>query len=60
MIYWEAVAEYADGTTVRKLIPYNECGNHLLENERQFEIESWLIATHEDCIWLSVNCIEEV
>lgn len=56
---WEAVAEYADGTTVRELFPYHECGNASRENERQYEIESWLIATHEDCIWYSVGCIEE-
>jgi len=57
MMYWEAVAEYADGTCVNKLFPYNEA-NYSAENERQFEIESWLISKHEDCVWYSVNVID--
>ena len=56
---WEARAEYADGSTIEKTFPYNENGNSLLENQRQYEIECWLLEQHEDCTWYSVNYIEE-
>lgn len=56
---WEARAEYADGSTIDKTFPYNENGNSLLENQRQYEIECWLLEQHEDCTWYSVNYIEE-
>ena len=56
---WEARAEYADGTTVERTFPYNEDGNYSRENERQYELECWLIGYHEDCIWYSVNYIED-
>ena len=58
-IMWEACAEYADGTSVRKTFPYLENGNYHLENERQQELEEWLIGYHEDCTWYSVNYIAE-
>lgn len=56
---WEACAEYADGTSVKKTFPYAENGNYFLENERQQELEEWLIGYHEDCTWYSVVCIAE-
>ena len=55
---WLASAEYADGTTVDRYFPYNE-RNYLQENLKQFELESWLIACHEDCVWYSVCVVDE-
>lgn len=51
---WEASAEYADGTSVTKLFPYNEDGNYHLEEERKYELECWLLDYHEGCTWYSV------
>lgn len=56
---WEAVADYADGTSIRKLFPYNEKGVYSLEEERQQELEAWLISYHDGCTWYSVNYIDE-
>lgn len=56
---WEAVAEYADGTTVRKYFTYNENGNWLAENERQHELEEWLLNYHDDCTFYSVEFVED-
>ena len=53
---WEAVAEYEDGTSVRRLFAYSERQN---ENEQQFEIECWLTSYHLGCTWYSVNYISE-
>ena len=55
---WEACAEYADGTSIRKTFPYNENGNYSRENERQYELECWLIERHPGCTWYNVNYIE--
>lgn len=59
LIMWEACAEYADGTSIRKTFSYIENGNYYLENKRQQELEEWLIGYHEDCTWYSVNYIAE-
>lgn len=59
MYYWEAFAEYADGTVIRKLFPYYENGNYILENRRQYELEEWLISRHDDCMFYSVCVIED-
>lgn len=56
---WEACAEYADGTFVRKTFPYAEGGNYHLENERQQQLEEWLIGYHDDCTWYSVVYIDD-
>lgn len=56
---WEAIADYADGTSIRKTFRYNEGGNYSRECERQHEIECWLIEQHADCVYYSVNYIEE-
>lgn len=53
---WEAVAEYADGTSVRRLFEYDDRRN---ENEQQQDLECWLIERHEGCMWYSVNYINE-
>lgn len=55
---WEAIARYADGIEIRKYFPYNENGNYLAENERQYELECWLLEQHEDCVWYSVNYVD--
>lgn len=55
---WIARAEYEDGTTIEKTFSYNENGNYTLENERQYEIECWLIEAHEGCVWYSVDYLE--
>lgn len=56
---WECKARYADGTEVERLIPYDEKGNYKTESERQYELECWLLEQHEDCIWYSVDYVEE-
>jgi hypothetical protein len=52
--YWLAEAEYADGTTIERWFPYNEGGNPIAENDRQYDIECWLLEQHPDCTWMSV------
>ena len=52
---WVAEARYADGTEICKYFPYNENGNYLAENERQYELECWLLEQHDGCIWYSVG-----
>lgn len=56
---WIAVAEYADGTRVEKSFSYDENGIYQAECERQYEIESWLISKHPDCIFYSVSYTED-
>jgi len=58
-MFWEARAEYADGTTIEKLFPYRERGIYSLECERQYELEWWLLSRHDDCTWYSVTVINE-
>lgn len=53
---WEARAEYADGTTVRRYFSANES---ISENEGQYNLECWLLGRHKDCVWYSVNWIDE-
>lgn len=55
---WEAKAEYADGTTVERLFDYIS-GSIRQDNQAQYDIECWLIERHPDCIWYSVNYVEE-
>lgn len=52
---WVASARYADGTEIEKRFVYNENGNYLAEGERQYQLESWLVSAHEDCVWYSVS-----
>lgn len=54
---WEAIAEYADGTSIDKYFPYNENGNYSMECERQQDLEEWLLEQHEGCIWYSVSYV---
>lgn len=53
-LMWEAVAEYADGSSVRRLFPYSDCQD---EGDQQYAIECWLIDYRADLTWMSVNCI---
>jgi len=53
-MYWEARAEYSDGTSVERLFEYDERKD---ENEQQQEIEEWLISKHDGCTWYSVNFV---
>lgn len=55
---WECKAEYADGTTVERLIDYN-AGSIREDNQTQYDLECWLLSRHPDCTWYSVNYVEE-
>lgn len=55
---WRAVAEYADGTYIEKFFPYEGNGSWKDDNDRQFELEAWLIeGAHTDSVpvWYSVD-----
>ena len=56
---WIASAEYADGTRVEQQCPYMENGNYYRENERQQELEEWLIGYHDNCTWYSVAYVDD-
>ena len=59
---WVASAEYEDGHIVEKCFPYNEDGNYRLEENRQYELEEWLICrAHPQSVptWYSVSCEAE-
>lgn len=56
---WCAIGEYVDGTRIEKNFPYWENDNYLAENERQYELENWIINAHDNCIFYSVNYVEE-
>lgn len=56
---WEAKAEYADGTSVVRRVPYRENGDYLAEGQTQYELEEWLLSYHENCTWYSVVFVEE-
>ena len=57
---WIASATYDDGTSVEKEFSYAEKGIYSLEDERQHELEEWLIEQHEGCNWYSVACVEDI
>lgn len=59
-LIWYACAEYADGTRIEKYFPYYEDGDYEKEEERQYELEAWLLGKHEGCIWYSVGCEERI
>lgn len=56
---WEACADYADGTSICKLFPYDEHDSYKEESERQYELEAWLLSRQEGCTWYSVNLMKE-
>lgn len=61
MGYWEARAEYADGSEVCKNIPYIP-GSIRQDKQEQYDIECDLILRgdkHGGCIWYSVSYVEE-
>lgn len=53
---WEAVADYADGTSIKRLF---EPKPWKTEQQDQYEIECWLIERHPGCTFYSVNWIFE-
>lgn len=61
MGYWEARAEYADGSEVCKHIPYIS-GSIRQDNQEQYDIECALIERgndHGGCTWYSVTYVED-
>lgn len=53
---WEARAEYEDGTTIERLF----CDNPSMSDEdRQYQLECWLVERHPGCVWYSVNWLQE-
>ena len=55
-MYWEARAEYADGTTVEKNFSYNDRRD---DNDQQYDIECWLVERHPNITWMSENIVYE-
>ncbi len=53
-MYWEARAEYADGTEIERNFAYDERRS---DGDQQYDIEAWLIERHEDCTYYSVNIV---
>ena len=53
-MYWEARAEYADGTKIERNFAYDERRN---DSDQQYDIEAWLIERHADCTYYSVNIV---
>ena len=53
---WEARAEYEDGTTIERLF----CDNPSMSDEdRQYQLECWLVERRPGCVWYSVNWVQE-
>lgn len=56
---WEAYAECADGTTIKKFFNYTGYPTYTAEQNRQHEIEAWLIEVacekHGGCEFYSVS-----
>lgn len=59
MGFWLAIGRYDDGTEIEKKFPYLENGNYNAEEQRKYELESWLIEQHEGCNFYSVDYVEE-
>lgn len=55
-MYWEARAEYQDGSSISKRFEYNDRKN---DNDQQYELEEWLITRKAGCTWYSVNIVYE-
>lgn len=51
---WVAQAEYADGTFYEIRVPYTENDDYSAENQKQFELEEFLVTRKADCTWYSV------
>lgn len=56
---WLACAEYEDGTSIEKKVPYTEGESVREENETQYRLECWLLSRHEGCTWYSVTVMED-
>ena len=52
--WWEARAEYADGTSIDRTFPFRE---DMDEDEQQYQLECWLIERNKDCTWYTVNFV---
>ena len=55
---WISYAEYADGSSIERTFPYIE-ENSFSEQEKQYELEEYLITRHPDCIYYSVDVVDE-
>lgn len=55
---WIAYAEYADGSSFERTFPYNE-ENSFSEQERQYELEEYLVNRYPECIYYSVAVVED-
>lgn len=53
---WEAVADYADGTSVHRLF---EDDPNKSDIDQQYEIEAWLMERDVECVYCSVVFINE-
>lgn len=49
--YWEACAEYANGTTINSRFEYRETES---AEDQQYALECWLANKHPDITWMSV------
>lgn len=59
---WIAEADYADGTHIEQLFPYNEGGSYARECEKQYALECWLMEQsekHGAIEWYSVTYEQE-
>lgn len=56
---WLGVAEYADGTRIEVKRPYNEGGLYAAEEEKRYEIESFLVERREGCTYYSVVYVND-
>lgn len=53
--YWDLAAEYADGTTFEKQVPYTGSGIYREDDDYQYDLECWLIGRRpDDLVWYSV------
>lgn len=61
--HWEAIAEFADGTTLEFTRPYTADGNYRAEEEQQYNIESELLRkatnTGKEVVFYTVNFVGE-
>lgn len=57
-LVWFCVAEYEDGTRIEKTFPYFG-GSIREDDQRQYDLECWLIERHEGCTYYSVCVIAE-
>ena len=67
VVYEVTVANGKGSFEVQQELPVGEYviswnipeGNYTAENERQYELEAWLLGYHDNCTWYSVTYVEE-